>query len=555
MIAPARLGAVPQSDGSTRFEVWAPDARSVDVLLGGDGRRVVPLDRDAEAGTWLGVADGIGHGDRYRFRLDGGEALADPASGWQPEGVDGPSAVVDARRFRWTDDGWRGVELVDTVLYELHVGTFTPEGTFDAAIGELDRLARLGVTTVELMPVNAFPGRRNWGYDGVFHSAVQESYGGPEGLARFVDAAHGAGLAVVLDVVYNHLGPEGSVHRRYGPYVSAKYATPWGDGLNVSEAGSDVVRRTFIESATRWITDFHVDGLRLDAVDTIYDPTAVPFLEQLVEAVRAAGRSGGRTVLTFAESAANDPTLVRPPSLGGIGADATWNDDLHHALRVALTGDRRSYYVDYDGVGDVAHAFARRWVLTGRYSPFRGRRHGRAADDIDADRFVVFSSNHDHVGNTPAGGRPPFDSRRRLVAAATVLLSPFTPLLFMGEEYAETRPFPFFVDHAGADLLAAVREGRRRDYSGSEWTEAVVDPTAAATFESAVLDPSVIDEEPHRSVLAAYTELLALRRQHDVIHDPEAEQRVERIDDVVVVERRARRPALRAPAAPRHDAR
>ena len=357
------------------------------------------------------------HGDRYRFRLDDGEPVADPASGWQPDGVHGPSAVVDHRRFTWTDEDWRGVELADTVLYELHVGTFTPEGTFDGAIGQLDRLARLGVTTIELMPVNAFPGRRNWGYDGVFPSAVQESYGGPKGSARFVDAAHVRGLAVVLDVVYNHIGPEGGVHSRYGPYFTDAYQTPWGDGLNVAGPGSDHVRRTFIESATRWITDFHVDGLRLDAIDQIYDPTAKPFLEELIGAVRNAGRRGGRTVLTFVESAANNPEHVRPLSRGGIDADAAWDDDVHHALRVALTGDTRGYYVDYQGAADLAEAYVRRWVFTGRYSVYRERHHGKPADDVDRNHFVAFSSNHDHVGNTPerrtATVRPPAAARRR----------------------------------------------------------------------------------------------------------------------------------------------
>ena len=530
-----RLGAVPIGDERTRFEVWAPNASAVDLVL---ADRTVALGPDERAGTWVGVVDGVAHGDRYRFRLDGGDLLPDPASGWQPDGVHGPSAVVDLRRFTWTDEDWRGVELADTVLYELHVGTFTPEGTFDGAIGQLERLARLGVTTIEVMPVNAFPGRHNWGYDGVFPSAVQESYGGPEALARFVDAAHVRGLAVVLDVVYNHLGPEGGVHGRYGPYFTDAYQTPWGDGLNVAGPGSDHVRRTFIESATRWISDFHVDGLRLDAIDQIYDPTAKPFLEELISAVRSAGRRGGRTVLTFVESAANNPEHVRPRSRGGIDADAAWDDDVHHSLRVALTGDTRGYYVDYQGAADLAEAYVRRWVFTGRYSVYRERHHGRPADDVDRNHFVAFSTNHDHVGNTPNGARPPFDHRQRLVAAAAVVLSPFTPLLFMGEEYGETHPFPYFVDHSDPALVDAVREGREREFSRSEWCEAVADPADPATFEAAILDPSVATVEPHRSILAAYTELLALRRLHGVLHDPTAEQRVQRTGEAIVVERR-----------------
>ena len=526
-----RLGATPVV-GGTRFEVWAPAASSVEVMLDASS---LALARDDAAGTWVGVADGVGHGDRYRIRLDGGPPLADPASGWQPDGIDGPSAVVDASRFVWTDDGWPGVALADTVLYELHVGTFTPEGTLDAAIGQLARLVALGITTVELMPLNEFPGTRNWGYDGVFWSAVQHSYGGPAALARFVDAAHGAGLAVVLDVVYNHVGPRGSVHRQFGPYFVDTIATPWGDAVNVAEAASDTVRRTILESARRWIEDFHVDGLRVDAIDVIHDPTARPFLEQLTRGVRAAGAEAGRTVLVIAESADNDPRTVRPDEAGGYGFDAQWNDDVHHAVRVALTGDRRAYYCDYGGVADVATVLADRW-LAGRYSTWRGRTHGRAADGIPFERFVVFTGNHDHIGNTPAGARPPYDRSQRLVAAAAVLLSPFTPMLFMGEEYAEVAPFPFFVDFGDEQLLTATRQGRRREYR-DEWTEEVADPGDPATFAGAVLTPSLAGEEPHRTVLAAYTELLALRRRTGVLRG-DAAQTVTQHGDTVVVDRR-----------------
>ena len=528
-----RVGATPTADG-TRFDVWAPNATSVDVVVAG---QTCPLQRDHTTQRWTRDVPGVGHGDRYRFRLDGAD-LADPASRWQPDGVHGPSAVVDPSRFVWSDADWRGVALADTVLYELHVGTFTPQGTFDAAIGQLARLRELGVTTIELMPVNAFPGVRNWGYDGVFPSAVQHSYGGPEGLARLVDAAHAHGLGVVLDVVYNHLGPEGAVLNRFGPYFVDTYPTPWGDGLNVAEAGSDEVRRFFIHSAVQWITDFHVDGLRLDAIDTIIDPTAQPFLEQLLGAVHTAGRAAGRQVLTFVESAANNPAHVRPVSAGGYGSDAAWNDDFHHALRVALTGERPGYYADYDGVADVATALEHRWVFSGRYSPYRGRHHGRSADSVDHERLVVFTSNHDHVGNTPHGDRPPFDERQRLAAAAAVILSPFTPMLFMGEEYGETRPFPFFVDHGDEDLREAVRVGRRREFERSDWPDDVADPTDPATFQRAVLDTSAADKEPGRAVVAAYTRLLTLRRTMPVLHDPTASQHVDRTGDLITVTRR-----------------
>ena len=387
------------------------------------------------------------------------------------------------------------------------------------------------------MPVNAFPGERNWGYDGVFPSAVQHSYGGPEALARFVDAAHGRGLAVVLDVVYNHIGPEGAVLSRYTPYFTATYHTPWGDGLNFAEAGSDQVRRSFIESAVRWITDLprRRAAHRRHRSDLRPDRPPVP---------RAAGRRGARCRCRRPPDGADvrrersqQPRSRPTGERGGIGSDAAWNDDLHHTLRVALTGDRRGYYIDYDGVADLAHTLARRWVFTGRYSTFRGRHHGRPADDIDAERFVVFTSNHDHVGNTPAGARPPFDPRRRLVAAATVVLSPFTPMLFQGEEYGEPRPFPYFVDHGEPELIAAVRAGRRTEFARVEWTETVADPADPATFAGAVIDPSIADQEPHRSILAAYTELLALRRRHCVVHDARADQVVELDGDVITVDR------------------
>ncbi len=535
---PRPVGATVRGSG-THFEVWAPSASSVGLLLydAEGGSRELAMTA-AGGGRWAADVDGVGHGARYRFRLDAGDALADPASRWQPDGVHGPSAVVDPGRFEWTDQGWSGVELPDAVLYELHVGTFTPEGTLVAAIDQLDRLAELGVTLVELMPLNAVAGARNWGYDGVFVSAVQAAYGGPEQLARFVDAAHARGLGVVLDVVYNHLGPEGNVLPRYGPYLTDVTRTPWGDAINVAGPGSDEVRDLFVQSARQWIEDFHVDGLRLDAIDALVDQTARPFLEELTTAVHDVAAAAGRRVLIFAESASNDPRVVRPAADGGLGFDAMWNDDVHHSLRVALLGDRRGYYADFDGVGDLALALADRWVVHGRYSVSRGRRHGRPAEGVDHRRLVVFSANHDQVGNTPDGQRPPFDRGRRLVAAATVILSPFTPLLFMGEEYAETAPFPFFVDHSDPELLDATRAGRQAEFASAEWDRPILDPASEATFAAAVLDPSQAAQSPHREVLAAHRELLRLRRGLPVLTDPAAAHEVTRDGDTIVVARR-----------------
>ena len=550
-----RLGATV-ADGGTRFEVWAPDASTVEVGVerrvetdagapGFTGAEIHPLERAvdavAELDTWSVVVDDIGHADHYRFRLDGGDWLADPASRWQPEGVHGPSAVVDESLYRWHDGDWTGVDLADAVLYELHVGTFTSEGTFDAAIRHLPRLRDLGVTLVELMPVAAFPGTRNWGYDGVFPFAVQHSYGGPTGLAGFVDAAHRFGLGVVLDVVYNHFGPEGNVLGHYAPYLTDAYRTPWGAAVNVADRGSDGVRRYFIENAVSWVRDLHLDGLRLDAVHAIFDPTPTAFVAELTAAVHDAAGVAGRTALVTIESSANDPRIVRSTFEHGWGCDAVWNDDFHHALRVALTGERHEYYRAYTGAADVATAWEHRWVYSGRYSPSFERRHGAPADTIDHRHFVVFDTNHDHVGNTPRGDRmladaEPGDPRHRLAAAA-VLLSPFTPMLFMGEEYGETAPFPYFIDHGDPDLVEAVRAGRRREFSGADWSGPVADPADRSTFETAVLDARLSEHEPHRSRLAMYTELLRLRRSHPVLTDPGARQDVSFVDGAVFVVR------------------
>ena len=544
-----RLGATVV-DGRTRFEVWAPDAEQVDVLVERSGGvdLIVPLeladsdgDPTSQWATWCTDVDDVHAGDRYRFRLDGGDAFADPASRRQPDGVHGASMVVDTSAFDWTDAGWRGVELADTVLYELHVGTFTPAGTFDAVIEQLPRLVDLGVTTIELMPVASFPGTRNWGYDGVFPFSTQESYGGPDGLMRLVDAAHARDLGVVLDVVYNHFGPEGNVLPRFGPYLTDEYSTPWGGAVNVSGRHSDSVRRYLIENAVGWIRDFHFDGLRLDAVHAIVDPTARPFVEELTGAVHVAADELGRTVLVTIESSSNDPRIVRSRDDHGWGSDAVWDDDVHHALRVALTGERHEYYAAYRGVDDVARAWDRRWVYDGQHSPTFGRRHGAIATDVDHRHFIVFAQNHDHVGNTPRGLRMlhdagPGDPRLRLAAAA-ILLSPFTPMLFMGEEYGERAPFPYFVDHGDPELIEAVRNGRRAEFAGVDWSGGVADPADPATFESAVLEPGLARSGDHRALLELSTRLLAIRRAHPVLTDPVAMQHVQVVDDLMVVTR------------------
>ncbi len=525
----SRLGAHVLADG-VETVVWAPDAVTVDVELA-DRREPLACN---DHGYWSARVAGIGHGDRYAFSLDGGPARPDPASGWQPDGVHGPSAVVDPSRFAWTDDEWTGRGLVGAVVYELHVGTFTPAGTLDAAIAELPRLAAVGVTTIELMPVNEFAGGRNWGYDGVLPYSVHHAYGGPEALARFVDAAHGHGLAVILDVVFNHFGPEGAYVPAYGPYLSHAYRTPWGPAINVAGPGSDGVRRFFAEAVARWVRDFHVDGFRFDAVHAIVDGTANPFWAEVCDAARRA--AGRRSIALVAESSDNDPRQLAPVEQHGLGFDAVWCDDVHHNLRVATTGDRSGYYADYDGTpAELADTLAHRWKFRGQYSVARGRRHGRPVDHVAPHRFVVCSQNHDQVGNRPAGERPDHHvtaAQRRFLAAA-VLLSPATPMLFQGEEYGERRPFPFFVDHTDPEILRATETGRRAEFASADWSGEVPAPGAATTFESAQLDPAAGDER----LLDMYTELLRLRRERAPIASPHATQRVRLDGPAVLVER------------------
>ncbi|MGH2378114.1 MAG: malto-oligosyltrehalose trehalohydrolase [Candidatus Limnocylindria bacterium] len=502
---PAAPGATLRGK-STSFRVWAPAAREVEVVLADRRVRLAPGERGYHAGEVAGVPAGA----LYRFSLDGGEPLADPASRRQPQGVHGPSAVVDPA-FGWTDRSWRPPPLRDLVLYELHVGTFTRAGTFDAVVPHLARLRDLGVTAVDLMPVAAFPGRRNWGYDGVFPFAVQESYGGPDGLRRLVDAAHAAGLAVHLDVVYNHLGPDGSVLGRYAPYFTDRYRTPWGEAVNFDGAGSDEVRAYFISSALMLVRDLHLDGLRVDAVHAIADRSARPFLAELVEAVHGAAPRA----LVIAESDLGDPRVIRPPELGGLGFDAQWTNDLHHSLHVALTGERDGYYGDFAGAADLATALGHGFVYSGRYSRFRRRRHGAPPDDRPPEQLVVATQDHDQVGNRARGERlaalvPPAALR---VAAAAVLLSPFTPLLFMGEEYAETAPFLYFTDHSDPALARAVSEGRRAEFAAFAWEAPPPDPQDPETFRASVLDHEAARGGAHAATSAFYRECLRLRKE------------------------------------------
>lgn len=507
------------------FEVWAPDAARVEAEV--DGARH-PMRPDEDRPGWWRCRAGAGPGSRYGFRLDGGSLLPDPRSRRQPDGPDGPSAVVDHTAFPWTDGGWTGRALPGGVVYELHVGTFTPEGTFDAAAARLDRLAGLGVTHVEVMPVCPFPGRHGWGYEGVSLWAVHEPYGGPDGLKRFVDAAHGLGLAVLLDVVHNHLGPSGNHLPLFGPYFTDRHVTPWGSAVNLDGPGSDEVRAFLLGSALAWLRDYHLDGLRLDAVHALADSRALPFLEELSSAVDGLSVSLGRPLTLVAESDLNDPRTTAPREAGGLGLHAQWSDDFHHAVHCALTGERQGYYADFAAapLEAVARTLTRAWLHDGTYSTFRGRRHGRPLDVRSAPghRFLGYLQTHDQVGNRATGDRlSALCSPGRLAAgAALVLTSPFTPMLFMGEEWGAATPWQFFTDHTDLELAHAVTRGRRREFAAHGWDEeAVPDPQDPATRERSCLDWSEPEREPHTGLLAWYRELLALRRTCPELADPD----------------------------------
>jgi maltooligosyltrehalose trehalohydrolase len=507
-------GAVPLADGSTRFSVWAPGAGTVEVAITDGGKaRTFPLSRAVD-GVHSGIVPDVAAGTDYSYRLDGGPGRPDPVSRWRPCGVHGPTRVVDPAAFRWTDAMWRGLETADLVIYELHVGTYTRAGTFDGVIERLSSLRDLGVTAIEIMPVSEFPGGRNWGYDGVSPFAVQSTYGGPDGLKRLVDAAHRAGLAVLLDVVYNHLGPEGNYLREFGPYFSDRYRTAWGEGLNLDGPDSDEVRRYVVDNAVYWVTEYHLDGLRLDAVDRVVDLSPVHIAEELGAAVHAVGERLGSRKLVIAEIDANDPKWVRPREVGGYGLDAHWSDDFHHAVHVALTGERAGYYADFAGRGAVAKVLAERYVNDGRYSPHRRRRHGQPAVDVPGDRFVVAIQNHDQIGNRARGERlATLVSPQALrLAAALLLLSPYVPLLFMGEEHGETNPFLYFVSHGDPALVEAVRKGRQEEFASFGWAGEVPDPQAEETFVASRPDWERASSGAGARMQALYRELLRLRR-------------------------------------------
>jgi maltooligosyltrehalose trehalohydrolase len=496
-----------------RFCVWAPRAKRVEVHIFVPDQCVIEM-RPQERGYHEVVVDGLPLNSRYMYCLDGRLKRPDPASRFQPDGVHGPSQVV-ASNLEWKDGSWRGLPLEKCIFYELHVGAFTAEGTFEAIVPRLDALRELGVTAIELMPVAQFPGTHNWGYDGVYPFAVQNSYGGPLGLKKLVDGAHQHGMCVALDVVYNHLGPEGNYLADFGPYFTDRYRTPWGEALNLDGAQSDEVRRFFIENALYWITEFHIDTLRLDAIHAIVDSSARPFLEELGSVVREQAEHLNREVHVIAESDRNDARVIRTREKGGYGLDAQWNDDFHHALHSLLTGETSGYYRDFGALDHMARAFTDGFVYSGQFSGYRQRRQGSPSRDLPAHRFVVFDQNHDQVGNRMLGERLSalVCFERLKLAAGVVLLSPFIPLLFMGEEFGETAPFHYFVSHSDLALIEAVRRGRREEFAAFKWSGEIADPQDDTTFRLSKLNWSLSSQGQHRVLRELYMELIRLRRE------------------------------------------
>ncbi len=523
----------------TTFRVWAPIPTQVGLQIGAER---IPM--KVEEGHWWSVdLPSAGPGTDYAFILDNGEPLPDPRSLWQPTGVHGPSRVVNHGTFPWTDSHWQAKPLAAAVLYELHIGTFTPEGTFAAAIDKLPHLIDLGITHLEVMPVNEFSGRWGWGYDGVDLYAPHHAYGGPEGFKRFVDACHRCGLAVILDVVYNHLGPAGNYLSRFGPYFTTRHATPWGQAVNLDGPGSDEVRRFFCDNALMWLRDYHCDGLRLDAIHAIIDTSAVHFLEQLAIEVENLGAHLGRHFVLIAESDLNDPCVVRPCGAGGYGMDAQWSDDFHHALHTVLTGERGGYYADFGSLATLAKALECVFVYDGGHSAFRQRRHGRPATGLSGRHFLGYLQNHDQIGNRAQGERSGqlLSLEQSQLAAVLVLTAPFVPMLFQGEEWGASTPFLYFTQHEDLQLAQAVSRGRREEFAAFGWDPAAVpDPQAPETFLRSKLDWSEPGREPHATLLAWYRALVRLRRGIPSLTDGQLARGQVRFDEAahwLVVER------------------
>jgi len=528
------FGANYLGEGKCRFEVWAPDLEQLSIRLAspGDaagGNREKALEAEMEKGK-NGIhflyKEGVTPGTDYTLLLPDGAETPDPASYFQPEGVKGPSRIVDHSAFAWRDGQWQAPPMREFIIYEIHTGTFTARGDFQGIAEKIPHLLDLGVTALEIMPMAQFPGARNWGYDGVFPFAVQDSYGGSDGLKFLVDACHRAGLAVILDVVYNHFGPEGNVQTRFGPMLTDRYKTAWGQAINFDGPGSDGVREFFLQNALYWFRHFHADALRLDAVHAYMDLGCRHILQEISQRTRALADELGRPLYLIGESDLNDVKVVQARERGGWGLDAMWSDDLHHSLHAIVTGERNGYYEDFGPAEMMAKALREPHVYDGRFSKHRGRSFGNSARGFSGDKFVVCAQNHDQVGNRKEGDRlaslvPPSALR---LAAISVLLSPYVPLLFMGEEYGEDRPFLYFADHSDPDLLQAVREGRKAEFSGFGWTDMPPDPFSRDTFLRCRLDWNKLERDGHRELFDFYKSLIRLRKEHPALkgRDPQA---------------------------------
>ncbi|MFC5407686.1 malto-oligosyltrehalose trehalohydrolase [Larkinella bovis] len=512
------LGAGFSGPETVVFTVWAPKKKRMTIHLVHPVDRMVPMAKDND-GYFSVTVEGVRPGDRYFFRPDDERDYPDPASYFQPEGVHGPSEVVDHSAYAWQDATWRGLPFGDLVLYELHVGTFTPEGTFEAIIPRLDALVETGINALEIMPVAQFPGTRNWGYDGVYLYSVQHSYGGPEGLKKLVDACHARGIAVFLDVVYNHLGPEGNYFSQFGPYFTDRYQTPWGNAINFDGEWADGVRDYFSQNPLHWFEHYHIDGLRFDAIHAVFDGGAVSIWALIHENVKRLEHRLGRPLHLLAESDLNDPKVLRSPELGGFGFDAQWLDDFHHALYVLLDKAGKSRYGDFGRMEQLAKAYTDGFVMSGEYTAFRKRKFGASSAGIPGDRFVVFNLNHDQVGNRIGGERLSVlvDFERLKVAAAAVMLSPYVPLIFMGEEYGEDAPFFYFADHSEKDLIRAVKEGRKAEFAAFNADDEHLDPFAESTFMDSKLRWENRTAGKHRIMLNWHRTLIGLRRTEAVL--------------------------------------
>lgn len=506
--------------GNTRcqFTVWAPLLKEVAVKVVSPHEKLLPM-QQLEYGFWQVTSEDIEPGSRYVYQLEGTKEFPDPASYLQPEGVHKASEVFDHSAFNWTDRDWSGIRLEDYIIYELHIGTFTPEGTFEAVIPRLTRLKELGINAIEIMPVSQFPGERNWGYDGVYPYAVQNSYGGPNGLKKLINACHLEGIAVILDVVYNHLGPEGNYLPNFGPYFTKKYLGDWGDAPNLDFAYCDGVREYFLENALYWLDTFHVDALRLDAIQGIYDFSAKHFLEELAERVKALSEQKKRKFYLTAESDLNDVRIIQPKEVGGYGLDAQWCDDFHHALHTLITGEQQKYYQDYGKCQDLEKSWREGFVYSGQYSPDRKRRHGNSSAEEPAYKFIVCSQNHDQTGNRILGERmtklTSFEGLK--LTAGTLILSPFIPLLFMGEEYGEEAPFFYFISHSDRDLIAAVRQSKKDEFLSTGHVKDFQDPQDPGTFNKCVLNWEEQYEGKHKVLWDFYQELIFLRRINEAL--------------------------------------